>query len=355
MMPDLDTLKRESVELLLQMIATPSVSRDEAAVADLIFGTLQAMELNPQRSGNNIWAVQRSCTPNAPVVLLNSHIDTVKPAAGYTRNPFSPDVEEGILYGLGSNDAGGPLVSLLAAFRYLSAKPQPYTLIFAASAEEEVSGKNGIESILPQLGSIDLAIVGEPTQMQMAVAEKGLMVLDCTAVGKSGHAARNEGINAIYEALPSIEWFRTHQFERVSSFLGAVKMSVTQIEAGTQHNVVPDTCRFVVDVRVNELYSNTELLSLIKQSVACEVKERSTRLNSSAISLTHTVVERGKELGLGTFGSPTMSDQALMPFTSVKIGPGDSARSHTANEYIALNEIYSGVDTYIALLDNLKL
>ena len=354
-MTSIEQLTAESIELLKQMIATPSVSRDESAVADLIQNWMLSKGLLVNRSGNNLFVSQQNCSNDKPVILLNSHIDTVKPASGYTRDPFTPSVENGRLYGLGSNDAGAPMVSLLAAFRYLSQTEQPFHLIYLASCEEEVSGKNGIESVLPLVGHVDLAIVGEPTKMQMAVAEKGLMVLDCTAHGKSGHAARNEGINAIYEALPSIHWFRTHVFERVSPFLGPVKMSVTQIEAGTQHNVVPDVCKFVVDVRVNEMYKNTELLELIKQHVDCDVHERSTRLNSSAIPMAHPVVQRGLDLGLSTFGSPTMSDQALMPFTSVKIGPGDSARSHTADEYIELDEIAAGVKTYVALLDNLNI
>lgn len=352
---DLQQIKNESVDLLKQMISIPSVSRQESEVADAIQSFLFAKGLLINRIGNNIVIRQESCSSDRPVVLLNSHIDTVKPASGYTRDPYTPSEEDGKLYGLGSNDAGGPLVSLLAAYRYLTQTEQPYHLIFVASCEEEVSGRNGIESVLPHLGHIDLAIVGEPTKMQMAVAEKGLMVLDCTAHGVSGHAARNEGVNAIYKALPDIEWFRTHSFERVSQFLGSVKTSVTQIDAGTQHNVVPDMCHFVVDVRVNELYKNTELLEMIKKSVDCEVKERSTRLNSSAIDMTHPIVQRGLSLGLTAFGSPTMSDQALMHFTSIKIGPGDSARSHTADEFIGLQEISDGIDLYIKLLDGLKI
>ena len=344
----------ESIELLKQMIAIPSVSRNEAEVADMIQQWMFNHGINAERIGNNIVVRQNCYCADKPIILLNSHIDTVKPAAGYTRNPFSPDVENGRLWGLGSNDAGAPMVSLLATFRYLTTHTnQSYSLIYVASCEEEVSGQNGIASVIPHLGRVDLAIVGEPTQMQMAVAEKGLMVLDCKAKGKSGHAARNEGINAIYEALPSIEWFRTHRFERVSQFLGSVKMTVTQIESGTQHNVVPDECKFVVDVRVNEMYGNQELLQEIRNSVPCEVKERSTRLGSSSIQMTHPLVQRGLSLGLKAFGSPTMSDQALMPYTSVKIGPGDSARSHTADEYIELLEIEHGVQTYIKLLDGL--
>lgn len=355
LMATIEQYTSESVELLRKMIATPSVSRDESAVADLIQEWMTSKGLNVNRKGNNLWLCSEDCENGKPVVLLNSHIDTVKPAAGYTRDPFAATIENGRLYGLGSNDAGGPMVSLLATYRYLTQTEQPYRLIYLASCEEEVSGRGGIESVIPDLGKIDLAIVGEPTKMQMAVAEKGLMVLDCVAHGKSGHAARNEGVNAIYEALPSIEWFRTHRFERESPFLGPVKMSVTQIEAGTQHNVVPDTCKFVVDVRVNEMYKNAELLELIKSSVACDVKERSTRLNSSAISMDHPIVKRGGQLGLTTFGSPTMSDQALMPFTSIKIGPGDSARSHTADEYIELKEIEDGIKMYIDLLSGLNM
>lgn len=346
---------QEAVELLQQMIATPSLSRDEGAVADMLTKWLADRGATPRRVGNNI-ILSQQLSPEKPVVLLNSHIDTVKPAAGYTIDPYTPTIEGDTLYGLGSNDAGASVVSLLCAYSRLIQSEQPYNLIYVCSAEEEVSGKNGIESVLPQLGTnVDLAIVGEPTQMQMAVAEKGLMVLDCVAHGKSGHAARNEGVNAIYEALTDIEWFRTYTFPRVSEYLGAVKMSVTLIEAGTQHNVVPDTCKFVVDVRVNELYGNVELLDLIRQHVTCDVKERSTRLNSSAIPTSHPVVQRGLSLGLTCFGSPTMSDQALMPFTSIKIGPGDSARSHTANEFIRLSEIEQGVETYISLLHNLTL
>ena len=346
----------ESIALLKQMIAIPSVSRSENDVADMIQNWMFERGLQVERLGNNLIIRQKYYCAEKPVILLNSHIDTVKPASGYTRDPFKPEVEDGKLWGLGSNDAGAPMVSLLAAFRYLTQHTeQNYNLIYVASCEEEVSGKNGIESVVQHLGRVDLAIVGEPTQMQMAVAEKGLMVLDCVAYGKSGHAARNEGVNAIYEALPSINWFQTHKFERVSQFLGSVKMSVTQIEAGTQHNVVPDRCHFVVDVRVNEKYGNNELLQEIKNSVSCEVKERSTRLNSSSIQLTHPIVKRGLSLGLKTFGSPTMSDQALMPFTSIKIGPGDSARSHTANEYIVLDEIYEGVELYIKLLNGLNI
>ncbi len=353
----LSSYTADSISLLQRMIATPSTSRNEDAVSALISDQMAAWNLNPTRHANNIICRPKSPDPAKPTILLNSHIDTVKPAAGYSRDPFTPSLENGRLYGLGSNDAGAPFVSLLAAFRALIETEQPYNLIFAASAEEEVSGKNGMEMLVKQglLGNIDLAIVGEPTGMQPAVAEKGLMVLDCTATGVSGHAARNEGVNAIYLAITAIDWFRSFQFDRISPFLGPVKMSVTQIEAGTQHNVVPDSCHFVVDVRVNELYSNIELLQLIKQNVKVQVQERSTRLSSSAISTAHPAVQRAISLGLQPFGSPTMSDQALMPFTSLKIGPGQSSRSHTADEFIEIDEIKNGVATYFDLLNNLHI
>jgi acetylornithine deacetylase len=290
-----------------------------------------------------------------PTILLNSHLDTVRATENWNSDPLTPYIENGRLTGLGSNDAGGPLVALMAAFRYLSSKPQPYNLIFAATAEEEISGVNNVASILTELGPIDLGIVGEPTQMQMAVAEKGLMVLDGAVHGKSGHAARNEGINAIMEALPVLDFFKNYKFEKISSFLGEVKMTVTGINAGTQHNVVPDKCTFMVDIRVNECYSNEEVFNILKKEVNCELKPRSFRLNSSSIAQAHPVVLRGKELGLEAFGSPTTSDQAVMPFNTLKIGPGDSARSHTPNEFILLDEIHHGIETYIKLLDNLTL
>ena len=345
----------EAIELLKKLISAPSVSREENEAAGILFSFLKAKGFNPERKGNNVWAWARKKEASKPVLLLNSHIDTVKPTAQWTLDPFAPTTKDDKLYGLGSNDAGAPLVSLIAAFLILSQKEQPYNLVLAASAEEEISGKNGIASILGDMGQIDLGIVGEPTSMQMAVAEKGLMVLDCFAKGKSGHAAREEGVNAIYEALPDIEWFKNYVFPEVSDLLGPVKMTVTGIKAGTQHNVVPAVCNFMVDVRVNENYSNKELFELIQKNVKCEVRPRSFRLNSSYISPDHPVVKRGKELGLSAFGSPTMSDQALMNFTTLKIGPGDSARSHTADEFVYLSEIEEGIKTYVKLLDNLKI
>lgn len=344
----------DTIDLLKNMIRIPSFSRDEGAVADFLERWMLTEGFAVRRLGNNLW-MESGPADGRPTILLNAHIDTVKPASGYTRDPFTPEIEDGCLYGLGSNDDGGSLVALLETYSRLIQKEQPYRLIFSATAEEEVSGKGGLDLILPELGRIDFGVMGEPTGMRMAVAERGLMVLDCTAYGKSGHAARNEGVNAIYKAIEDIRWFKSHSFDRVSDFLGAVKMSVTQINAGTQHNVVPDRCTFVVDVRPNGMYTNPELLELIKSSVSCEVKERSTRIGSSHLPMDHPAVVRGLSLGLEPFGSPTTSNQALCHFPTLKIGPGDSARSHSANEYIRLDEIGDGIETYVALLDGLTL
>lgn len=344
----------DTVELLKNMIRIPSVSREEKDAADYMERWMKGNGFEARRLGNNLW-MESGPADGRPAILLNAHIDTVKPASGYTRDPFTPEIEDGCLYGLGSNDDGGSLIALLETYSRLIQKEQPYRLIFSATAEEEVSGKGGLDLILPELGRIDFGVMGEPTGMRMAVAERGLMVLDCTAYGKSGHAARNEGVNAIYKAIEDIQWFKSHSFDRVSDFLGAVKMSVTQINAGTQHNVVPDKCMFVVDVRPNGMYTNPELLELIKSSVSCEVKERSTRIGSSHLPMDHPAVVRGLSLGLEPFGSPTTSNQALCYFPTLKIGPGDSARSHSADEYIRLDEIANGIETYVALLDGLRL
>lgn len=351
----IDEVYYNAVDLLKKMIAIPSISRDECALADMLSAYLPDMGFLSSRKGNNVWISSRKWDSSKPVVLFNSHIDTVKPVTGWTKDPFCPVLEEERLYGLGSNDAGASLVSLLSAFLLLEEKEQAYNLIFLASAEEEVSGKEGIESALVDLPPIDFAIVGEPTNKQVAIAERGLMVLDCTIEGKSGHAARNEGINAIYQAMPIIEWFRTKRFPQTSNLLGEIKMSVTMINSGTQHNVVPDKCCITVDVRTNECYSNQELFDLISESVNCEVKARSLRLNSSGISLSHPILERTKMLGINTYGSPTLSDQALMKFPSIKFGPGDSSRSHTADEYIYLSEIREAIELYYKLLDGFKL
>jgi len=346
---------QQAIDLLKELIAIPSYSREEKKAADALHQYIESLGYLVHRKDNNSWLMSPGFDTNKPTILLNSHIDTVKAVNAWTIDPFSPIEKDGKLYGLGSNDARASLVSLLHVFFILTEKAQSYNLIFAASAEEEVSGTNGMESLLKELPKIDVAIVGEPTSMQMAVAEKGLMVLDCTTYGKAGHAARDEGENAIYKALQEIEWFKKYRFSKVSETLGEVKMNVTMINAGTQHNVVPDTCTFVVDVRSNECYTNEELLKEIKAKVQCEVEARSTRLNSSSIDDKHPLVLRGKELGLTTFGSPTLSDQALMPFPSLKIGPGESARSHTADEFIYLNEIEEAMKIYIELLDGLHL
>jgi len=344
------------IELLKSLISVPSLSQNEQEAAQVIRQFLTDSKVKFDSKANNTWIRNRFWKDGLPVILLNSHIDTVKPAGGYTRDPFSPDVKDGALYGLGSNDAGGCLVTLLAVFMYFNlAKNLPYNLIYAASAEEEISGINGLESILKELGTITLAIVGEPTRMQMAIAEKGLMVLNCTAHGKSGHAAREEGENAIYKAIADIEKIRNFRFEKTSEILGAVKMSVTMISAGMQHNVVPDTCSFVVDVRTNEYYSNQQAYEIIEQHIDSEISPRSFRLNSSGIPLDHPIVKRGINLGLNYYGSPTTSDQAVIPYPSVKIGPGDSARSHTADEYIYISELEDGFKIYVELLTNLEL
>ncbi len=345
----------DASSMLQQMIAIQSYSKDEKNVADYLEQSIQEKGYVASRIQNNIWLISPGFDSSRPTILLNSHIDTVKPVSAWIHNPFTPIIENGKLFGLGSNDAGASVVCLLQAFFHLTTKQQAYNLIFAASAEEEISGKNGLECLLRELPKIDFAIVGEPTNMNMAVAEKGLMVLDCTARGVAGHAARNEGENAIYKAMLAIEWFRTYNFPKISDLLGPVKLSVTQINAGTQHNVVPDTCTFVVDVRSNEMYSNDEILAEIRKNVSCEVNARSTRLSSTATPLNHPVVNRGKEMNRTIFGSPTLSDQSLMSFASVKMGPGDSARSHTADEYILLEEMSEAIDIYIELLDGLRL
>ena len=347
-------LSQKAIGLLKQLIETPSLSREEQDTAALLVAFFEKEGIATERLGHNIWARNQHFDPAKPTILLNSHQDTVKPNAGYTRDPFAAAEEGGKLYGLGSNDAGGCLVSLIATFLHYYNKPDlNYNLVMAASAEEEISGKAGMENLVPHLPRIDFAIVGEPTQMHLATAEKGLMVLDCVVRGKAGHAARDEGENAIYKVLPIIDWFRSFEFPKVSAQLGPVKMSVTVIEAGKQHNVVPDECRLVVDVRTTDAYSNEETLAIIRQYVDCEVTPRSTRLNPSGIPDSHPIVQAGLALGRETYGSPTLSDQALMPFPSLKMGPGDSARSHTADEYIFLSEIEEGIKTYIELLKDI--
>ncbi|SNC76427.1 acetylornithine deacetylase [Hymenobacter gelipurpurascens] len=356
-MPELiEQLTEDAIELLQELIQTPSLSREEDQTAELIFRFLTFHGTHPRRDKNNVWAVSKHFDPSKPTILLNSHHDTVKAGNTWTYDPLGATVEDDKLIGLGSNDAGASAVSLLATFLYFHERPDlAYNLVCAITAEEEISGVNGIRSVLPQLGHIDLGIVGEPTQMDLAVAEKGLVVLDCVAHGRTGHAAREEGENALYKAVADIRWFEQFRFPEVSPLLGPVKMTVTQIQAGSQHNVVPDRCTFVVDVRTNECYSNPDVVELVRRHVTSDVTPRSTHLNSSRIELDHPLVQRGIGLGRRTFGSVTLSDQSMMLFTTVKIGPGDSARSHTPDEYILLSEIRAGVRGYIELLDGLVL
>ena len=348
-------MKTEIINLLKQLIVTPSFSKEDKTV-EIIEHFLLKNGVSTHRENNNIWAKSKFWNDEKPVILLNSHHDTVRPVKNWTRNPFEPVIENDRLFGLGSNDAGASLVSLISTFiHFYEVENLPYNLILAATAEEEISGKNGITSILPELGKIDLGIVGEPTQMQMAVAEKGLMVIDGLAEGKAGHAARNEGINALYTALEDIDFLRKFVFPNPSKFLGNIKISVTQIEAGTQHNVVPDQCKFVIDVRTNECYSNEAVYKILQEKCQSKLTARSFRLNSSSININHPIVQKGLNLGLEYFGSPTLSDQALMPFTTIKVGVGDSARSHTADEFVRLSEIEEGVEVYRKLLEGLNL
>ena len=341
----------DAVQLLKKLIATPSVSRNEKDAADIMEQTIRSYGFEPQREANNLWIIDPHYDESRPTLLLNAHIDTVKPVASWSRDPFSPDVEDGVLYGLGSNDCGGGLCSLLQIFRMLTEKPQSYNLIYLASAEEEVSGKDGITRALPLLPHIDLAIVGEPTGMNPAVAEKGLMVLDVIAHGKSGHAARNEGVNAIYEALDDMRWIRDYKFEKVSEFLGPTNMTLTVVNAGTQHNVIPDKCTMLVDIRTNEFYDNEEVYEFIRQHLKSEVKAHSFRLKSSRIDPEHPLIRKCVAMGMKPFGSPTLSDQALMHFPSFKLGPGESSRSHSANEFIRISEIRDAIAKYETLLD----
>ena len=353
MTKDINQLQREAIELLKELIATPSFSKEEDETAGILCRFLGTRNIVHTRVGNNVFALNKYYDASKPSVLLNSHHDTVKPNKGYSFDPFSPFEKEGKLFGLGSNDAGGCLVSLIATFLFFYYRQDIiHNVVFAASAEEEISGVNGIELVLPYLGKIDFGIVGEPTQLEMAVAERGLMVIDCTAEGRSGHAARNEGENALYKAVDDINWLRNYKFEKSSPLLGESRLTATVINTeNIQHNVVPSQCKFVIDVRVNELYTFEEILEALKNNLKSKFKPRTTRMKSTSIALDHPLVKAGISLGKGYYGSPTTSDKALMPFATLKMGPGDSARSHTADEYIFLDEIRDGIEHYIKLLN----
>jgi acetylornithine deacetylase len=352
-----DHLYNDAIDLLKKLVATPSISREEAETAFLIESFLHSKRVKYYRHLNNVVAVNTAYDESKPTVLLNSHHDTVKPNPQYTKEPFTPLIEDGKLFGLGSNDAGGCLVSLMAAFIHFHPQQNlKYNIALAATAEEEISGRNGIEAALKELPKIDFGIVGEPTKMDLAIAEKGLMVLDCTAYGKAGHAAREEGDNAIYNAMKDIEWISKYNFPKVSEWLGPVKMSVTSIHTSNKaHNMVPSDCNFIIDVRVTDDYSHEEVLDIIRQNIKSEVKARSMRMRATRIEVDHPIVKAGIELGKKRYGSPTSSDKALMPFPVLKCGPGDSARSHTADEFIYLNEIKEGIETYILMLNKVVL
>ena len=340
----------DAVELLSELISTPSVSRDEKAAADVLQRKIKEWRLPCKRIGNNLIVAKR-LSKKKPTMLLNAHIDTVKPVETWTRDPFVPTIKDGKLYGLGANDCGGGLVSLLQVYRILSEeKDIPYNIIFVASCEEEVSGQNGFSAVLPELPPIDVAIVGEPTGMNPAIAEKGLMVIDGVAHGKSGHAARNEGVNAINEVLDDLQWLRDYQFRKVSPFLGETRATVTVVHAGTQHNVIPDKVEFVIDVRTNEYYQNEFVFAFLQKHMKSELKARSFRLHSSSFPEDHPLIKRCKRMRMKPYGSPTLSDQALMPFPSFKLGPGKSSRSHTADEYIEIDEIHNAIKTYVKLI-----
>ena len=349
----IELLFSEAVILLKKLISTPSFSREESETAAIIDQFLVQKGIQTNRYLNNIWAKNKYYDENKPTILLNSHHDTVKPNKAYTIDPFNPLEENGKIYGLGSNDAGGCLVSLITAFvHFYPQENLKYNFILATSAEEEISGSNGIEILLPLLPPIDFGIVGEPTKMNLALAEKGLMVLDCVATGIPGHAARDEGDNALYKAVKDLNWIMNYRFDKVSNLLGPMKMTATVINTeNKQHNVIPPQCTYVVDVRVNELYNFEEVLDIIRANVESSVTPRSFRLKSTAIPIEHPIVQSGIQLGRTYYGSPTTSDKALMDFPALKMGPGDSSRSHAADEYIFTEEIKEGINLYIQLLN----
>ncbi len=348
----LKNISQEATQLLIKLIETPSFSKEESGTALIIESFFASKNIPTKRKQNNIWAYNQYFDPGKPTLLLNSHHDTVRPNTSWTLDPFSAMMEDGKLYGLGSNDAGGCLVSLIHTFVYFyDRKDLKYNIIIAATAEEEISGKEGLEIVVPELPEIDFAIVGEPTEMHLAVAEKGLLVLDCKAIGRSGHAARDEGDNAIYKALQDIIWITNYQFPKVSPTLGPVKMSVTIINAGSQHNVVPDACTFTIDVRATDQYTLEEIIEEIQKNIQSEISPRSIRLRPSSIPIEHPIVRAGIALGRNTYGSPTTSDQALLDCPSLKMGPGHSGRSHSADEFIYLHEIEGGIAQYIEMLE----
>ena len=350
------TYTYDGVELLKDLIAIPSVSKEETRAADKLSEYLDHWCLPHGREGNNLWIGCPDWDNNRPTVMLNAHIDTVRPVSSWTRDPFTPIQEGDCLYGLGSNDCGGGLVATLQAYRIMLQRPRNFNILWVASAEEEISGENGFSRVLPLLPQVNVAIVGEPTNLQPSIAEKGLMVIDGYAYGKSGHAARNEGVNAIYEALDDLVWLRDYKFRKESELLGPTKMTVTVVESGTQHNVIPDTLHFIIDVRTNEFYQNEFLFNFLKKKMKkCELRPRSFRLRSSCIPADHPIIKRCMERGMQPFGSPTLSDQALMPFPSFKLGPGESSRSHSADEFIKISEIEKAIETYVYLLDGLCL
>jgi len=350
----MEELQQKALNLLKNLIETPSFSSEEQGTAELIKQWCTQHQIDFKTDNNNVWAVNKYFDATKKTILLNSHHDTVKPNKAYTKNPFKAEVSEGKLFGLGSNDAGGCLVSLLATFTYYyNQENLKYNLVFVGSAEEESSGKKGLNSMLKIIPPIDFAIIGEPTLMQLAIAEKGLLVLDCESIGTPGHAAHGTGDNAIYKAFDDIKWLQNFDFPKVSETLGKVKMTVTQINAGKQHNVIPAKCHFVVDVRVTDAYTNKEVLEIVKKHLNAKVKERSLRLNSSSIDKNHPVVQAGVKLGRQTYGSPTLSDQSVLSCSSLKLGPGDSLRSHTADEFIYVNEIEEGIDLYIKILNEI--
>ena len=353
---DTKNYTNDAVELLKELIVIPSVSRNETLAADKLASYLDRWGLPYGREGNNLWVGCQDWDNNRKTVMLNAHIDTVRPGSTWSLDPFTPSQEGDLLYGLGANDCGGGLVSLLQVYRIMLRQPRNYNILWVASAEEEVSGENGFSRVLPMLPPVDVAIIGEPTGMQPAIAEKGLMVIDGYAYGKSGHAARNEGVNAIYEALDDLIWLRDYRFRKISPLLGATKMTVTVVESGTQHNVVPDLLHFVIDVRTNEFYQNEFVFEFLRKKMKhCKLQARSFRLHSSGIAEDHPLVKRCIDRGMKPFGSPTLSDQALMSFPSLKLGPGESSRSHAADEFIRISEIQQAIDTYVSLLEGLTL